>query len=185
MKVLGCIIAGGKSTRMGQNKALMQWRDKPLIAHVVDRLTPQVAQLIVNTNGDAASFAFLHLPIIADLVDMETPLAGLHAALSYAHNHRFDAVLTAPCDTPLLPVDLCERLEGEGPAVAASGDQVHYLTGFWPVGVLALFKQPPRRVMDFAASVAARQVTWPASDIDPFLNLNTQDDVVALDRMLL
>ena len=58
MKVLGCIIAGGASSRMGQEKSLVQLGGKPLISHVADRLSEQVDSLCVNANGDAARFYF-------------------------------------------------------------------------------------------------------------------------------
>jgi len=102
MKVLGVIIAGGKSSRMGQEKALMAWQGKPLIAHVVERLVPQVEALAINANGDTRRFGFLGLPVFPDeLNDIHTPLAGLHAALAGAANNSFDAVLTVPCASSL------------------------------------------------------------------------------------
>ena len=181
MKVLGCIIAGGKSNRMGRDKALMEWRGKPLIKHVATRLAPQVECLIINANSDATQFAFLNFEVIADRLEITTPVAGLHAALSYAAEQGFDAVLTAPCDSPLLPIDLRERLQGDGAAIALSNGQPHYLTGFWPVSTLALFEsQAPRRVMDFEDAAKARHVQWNVQGFDPFININTPKDLASL-----
>jgi molybdopterin-guanine dinucleotide biosynthesis protein A len=222
MKVLGVIIAGGKSSRMGQDKALMVWRGKALIAHVAERLAPQVDALVVNANGEESTLLpsgeggaqrrmralseiqsttlearkdphppFGHLPptgegqgnvvVIPDLRSIGTPLAGLHAALTYAGENGFDAVLTAPCDAPLLPPDLRARLEGAGAAIAASAGQAHYLTGFWPVGLLGLFEDGQlRRVMDFAGAAKARVVEWEVGAHDPFANINTPEDFAAL-----
>ena len=181
MKVLGCIIAGGKSSRMGQNKALMMWRGKSLIAHVAERLAPQVDQLVINANGNREPFGFLGLPVISDQIATGTPLSGLHAALTFAREGGFHAVITAPCDSPLLPPDLRSRLEGDGAAIAASAGQAHYLTGFWPVSARDQFELHAfRRVQDFAASVGARQVEWPTEGHDPFVNLNTPEDLTGL-----
>lgn len=181
MKILGCIIAGGNSTRMGRDKALTLWRGQTLISHVAERLASQVDQLVINANGNSERFAFLKLTVIADVITTRTPLAGLHAALKFANTHGFDAVLSAPCDTPILPFDLRERLQGDGAAFATSAQQAHYLTGFWPVALVQLFKHPQRRVMDFAVSAKAREVLWQFDNIDPFTNLNTPEDLETFD----
>ena len=120
MRVLGCIIAGGTSSRMGQEKALMQLGGEPLITHVAKRLAIQVEQLSVNANGEAERFTFLNLPIFNDhIATGGTPLAGLHAALHFAKTSHFDAVLSVPADTPFLPLDLRSRLETHATAVAS------------------------------------------------------------------
>ena len=178
MRVLGCIIAGGKSSRMGRDKALIEWRGKALITHVAERLEPQVDLLVINANSEYPQLGF---QVISDWIDTRTPLAGLHAALQFAHDSGFDAVITAPCDSPLLPLDLRARLQGPSSAIAASAGQAHYLTGFWPVAVLAACKKHYyRRVQDFAAAVQARQVEWQVEGHDPFVNLNTPEDLAAL-----
>jgi molybdenum cofactor guanylyltransferase len=179
MRVLGCIIAGGKSSRMGQDKALMPWRGQRLIDHVAGRLRGQVDYFVINANKDQASFGD---EVISDRLETGTPLAGLHAALSHAREQGFDAVLSVPCDTPLLPLDLAARLAGAGAAIACSGGQDHYLTGFWPVETLPLL-QGLRRVQDFAAVAQARRVEWPVADFDPFMNINNPEDFAALDHL--
>jgi molybdenum cofactor guanylyltransferase len=181
MRVLGAIIAGGKSSRMGGDKALMVWQGKPLIVHVVERLMPQVEALAINANGDAQRFGFLGLPAFPDeLHDIHTPLAGLHAALHWAALRSFDAVLTAPCDGPFLPLDLRIRLAAQMPAVAASGGQTHYLTGLWPVSLQQTLETALtgglRRVQDFVALAEAKSVEWPMIPRDPFANINTPED---------
>ena len=185
MKVLGVIIAGGKSSRMGQDKALMEFQGKPLISHVAMRLEPQVHSLALNANGDPARFDFLNLPVFADQVaNMGTPLAGLFAALAFAADQGFEAVLTAPCDGPFLPADLRARLEPLMPAIAASGGHQHYLTGLWPVSLrneldLAL-AGGIRRAQDFAAAAKVNVVEWPITPRDPFANFNTPGDFAGL-----
>ncbi|MEO9167039.1 MAG: molybdenum cofactor guanylyltransferase [Aestuariivirga sp.] len=176
MKVLGAIIAGGKSSRMGQDKAFIEWHGKTLLAHVIDRLSTQTDHLIINSNRDLAGFG---LVVVPDKIETGTPIAGLHAVLTYASDHGFDAVLTSPCDTPLLPLDLCARLSGQTAAIAASVGQAHYLAGFWPIECVKLLNGLIR-VKDFAAKAKARQVEWLVKDYDPFININTPQDVLDL-----
>ncbi len=190
MNILGAIIAGGQSSRMGgREKAFVELGGVPLIDRVHSRIRFQVHSTIINANGDPARFARFGLPVVPDLLaDVRTPLAGLHAVLSFAARHRFDAVLTVPSDAPFLPFDLVDRLEEDGratgAAVAASGGQTHYLTGLWSSALLsvltsAMQEEGLRRVQDFERKVLTAEVTWDVFPHDPFLNINTADDLVA------
>jgi molybdenum cofactor guanylyltransferase len=183
MNILGAVIAGGKSTRMGSEKALIKLGSKTLILRVVDRLLPQVDDAIINANGDTKRLEFLELDIVPDIeTELQTPLAGLHAALSYAAEEDFDAVVTVPSDTPFLPRDLVEKLSGTKPAIANSKGQDHYLTGFWPVKLLPQLQKTittSNRVQDWVAASGAVKVNWRAEDYDPFMNINTPADLKA------
>jgi molybdenum cofactor guanylyltransferase len=190
MTVMGAIIAGGTSSRMGgQEKAFLMLGGKPLLAHVIDRLAPQVDGLIINSNGIPFRFAKFHAAVVPDLVDdLNTPLAGLHASLSHAKNHGAELVITVPSDTPFLPSDLRERLE-KGPAIACSGGQEHYIAGAWPVGLLedveaAIHRDKLFRVKDWARRCHAALVEWALTPHDPFFNVNTPTDLAAAERML-
>jgi molybdenum cofactor guanylyltransferase len=188
MQILGAIIAGGKSSRMGQDKALMDFNGRPLISAVAERIRPQVDWLIFNANGDATRFQTLGCEVVSDRYDTHTPLSGLHAALGFAKEQGFDAVLTVPCDTPFLPTDLVARLRLSLPAIAASGGQAHYLTGLWPVDLLPLLelelKSGLRRVMDWAAVAKVSTVEWSAAPMDPFANLNTPEEFTAAAKII-
>jgi molybdenum cofactor guanylyltransferase len=195
MNILGAIIAGGTSRRMGgREKAFVELGGVPLIDRVHSRIRFQVHSVIINANGDASRFARFGLPVVPDLIaTVRTPLAGLHAALSYAVRHRFDAVLTVPSDSPFLPLDLVDRLEEEGRstggAVAVSGGQTHYLTGLWssalmPVLSAAVLEEGLMRVQEFERKVFTASVMWPTTPHDPFMNINTPDDLAAAETQL-
>jgi len=188
MQILGVIIAGGKSSRMGQDKALMDFHGKKLISVVAERIRPQVDWLVFNANGDATRFQTLGCEVVPDRYDAGTPLSGLHAALSFGAEEGFDAVLTVPCDTPFLPADLVAQLKPTLPAIAASGGQAHYLTGLWPVDLLPLLelelKDGLQRVKDWAAIAKVRAVEWPITPRDPFANLNTPEEFTAAARII-
>src|SRR5579884_3152677 len=115
MKLVGLLLAGGQSRRMGGgDKALRELGGVPLLAHVIERLRPQVDALVLNANGDPARFAAFGLPVVADSVaDFAGPLAGVLAGLDWTAAHRPDCpfVVSVATDAPFLPRDLVRRLE--------------------------------------------------------------------------
>ena len=128
--ITGVILAGGQGTRMGGvDKGLQLHGGKALVRHVAERLTPQVAQLMINANRNEAAYAAFGYPVFADqITGFAGPLAGLHAALSVANT---PLVLTAPCDSPGLPLDLVSRLDSAlqashaNLAIAKAGGRLH------------------------------------------------------------
>ena len=187
MKILGAIIAGGESKRMGEEKALLKLDGVTILERIASRLRIQVDEVILNANGDNARFANSGIPFIADLLTtIATPLAGLHAVLRYGDENNFDAVVTVPSDSPFIPLDLVSRLleagEEKGAAIARSHDQEHYLTGIWttalsrPLEKLILHENL-RRMQDFVSRVEAPSVLWSDQPHDPFFNINTPDDL--------
>jgi molybdopterin-guanine dinucleotide biosynthesis protein A len=188
MKILGAIIAGGQSTRMGgREKSFIKLDGATLLDRTLSRLRFQVDDVIINANGDAQRFAAAGALVVEDiLTDVGTPLAGLQAALYYGANNSYDAVVTVPSDAPFLPLDLVERLleggEVTGAAIARSGGQDHYLTGIWttamakPLGRL-IETEGMKRVQDFAIRAKAEKVVWAALPHDPFFNINTPEEL--------
>jgi molybdenum cofactor guanylyltransferase len=193
MRVTGVIIAGGRSSRMGREKALTVLAGKALLNHVIERIDPQVTAVVVNANGDVSRFAAFGLSVIADRrPDIGTPLAGLHAALSFARDKGFDAALTVPSDAPFLPRDLASRLAEVHSAavIAASAGQQHFLTGLWSHRLLEELEMAIRdvglvRVKDWAKSCGAAMVEWPVEPYDPFFNVNTPDELAEAERIML
>lgn len=190
MRICAVIVAGGRSTRMGQEKSLVSLRGRSILARVISCLVPQVETVVINANGDAARFADFGLEVITDLrPDVGTPLAGLHAALDHAAAHAFDAVLTTPADAPFLPPDLVDRLQGMGhAAIASSGGQEHYLTGLWASRLhanvaRAVAEVPPPRLQDMARRCKAVAVEWPVFPYDPFFNANTPQELAEAARI--
>ena len=108
-KITGVILAGGLGRRMGGiDKGLQALRGRPMVAWVVERLAPQVDELLINANQNGERYAAFGHRVVPDRIpDFAGPLAGLHAALSAAAH---PLVATAPCDSPFLPEDLISRL---------------------------------------------------------------------------
>src|SRR5258708_8685333 len=141
LEVTGVVLAGGQGSRMGGiDKGLQPFRGKPMVAHVVERLAPQVDELLVNANRNAEAYAKLGHRVIADEIEgFAGPLAGFERGLAHAQG---TLVVTAPCDSPFLPGDLVARLRaalvaaGAQLAVAKTGDQAHPVFSLMPRDVL-------------------------------------------------
>jgi molybdopterin-guanine dinucleotide biosynthesis protein A len=108
-QITGLILAGGKGTRMGSvDKGLQIFRGKPMVEQVLQRLQPQVGTLIINANRNLDAYATFGVPVYPDAFSgFAGPLAGLHAGLAHCETPY---LLTAPCDSPVLPMDLVEKL---------------------------------------------------------------------------
>ncbi|MFM7506027.1 MAG: molybdenum cofactor guanylyltransferase MobA [Rubrivivax sp.] len=186
--ITGLVLCGGRGTRMGGvEKALVPWAGRPLLAHVIDRLVPQVAAVALNVNRQAARYAGFGLPLWPDADDtLPGPLAGWLAALGRAPT---EWLLSVPCDSPLLPADLAARLalplagpEAPPLAIAATAD------GPQPVFALlhrslapalaAALARGERSVQRFARAQGAREVAF--DDAGAFADADTPEDLARL-----
>src|SRR6478672_11042374 len=109
--VTGVVLAGGQGSRMGGvDKGLQEFRGKPMAAHAIERLAPQVDELLINANRNPDDYArFGHRVIADEIPGFAGPLAGFERGLAHAAG---DLVVTVPCDSPFLPADLVWRLRG-------------------------------------------------------------------------
>jgi len=191
MNLCAVIVAGGRSSRMGREKALELVRGRTIVERIAAALAGQSQVTVLNVNGDTGRFVHLDLPIVADVRSgAGTPLAGLHAALVHARDHGFDAVLTTPSDAPFLPGDLAQRLAtaSRRAAIAASGGQQHYLTGLWSPALLrpleaAMDAPQLPRLQDWARMCDAAVVEWSDDPYDPFFNVNTPEELAEAERI--
>ena len=109
MQIASLILAGGRSSRMdGKDKGLLPLNNRPMIAHVINRLKPQVSQIVISANRHIEQYQkFGYDVLLDDYDDFRGPLAGMARGLSHINS---DYLLTVPCDGPLLPLDLAERM---------------------------------------------------------------------------
>ena len=196
---LGVILAGGQATRMGGgDKGRLLLGGRSLLDHVTARLSPQVAGLALNANGDPARFDDLGIPVITDSIDgFAGPLAGVLAGLDWAAEQGAESIVTAAADTPFFPCDLVPRLQlaAEGMAhplaLAATPDPKrglarHPTFGLWPVALRddlrAALEQGVRKVVLWTDGHGGRMAEFP--DEAAFFNVNTPDDLERAEAML-
>lgn len=188
MKVTGLVLAGGMGRRMGGvDKGLLPFRGRPLVVHVLERLRPQVDELLVNANRETDTYARFGCPVIADAIGgYAGPLAGLHSGLSAARN---ELVVTVPCDSPLLPADLVVRLlqalqrADADLAVARTGDQPHPVFCLCRRALLpnltAYLEAGGRKIDAWYASLKTVEVPFD-DEADAFANINTPQELSSM-----
>lgn len=174
----------------GSDKALLPLDGRPLLAHVVAALQPQVDAILINSNRAAAAYAAFGLPVIADAMpDQPGPLAGILTALRSCTS---DYVLVVPCDTPHLPADLVARMRAaleRDDADACSiddGTQLHAV-------VLLLRRTAVLPALERYLAAGHRRVQEWLHDLNhttadysttpgAFVNVNTPDELRALEQ---
>lgn len=197
--IIGLVLAGGRSSRFGANKAFAGLGGVSLLERSVARLGAQTAALAISANEKKA-FEPYGLPVISDeIAGFAGPLAGVAAGLAWTRKHGPQAthMVTAAVDTPFFPDDLVARLLTAAPAgklaMAASESGTHPAFALWPVGMeealLRYLKDGGRKMHDWMARADAIVVTFPAHQmgaraIDPFFNVNRPEDLAAAEEML-
>lgn len=182
--VTALILAGGRGRRMDEkDKGLVELNQKPLIRYVIDVLEPQVSRIIINANRSQDQYKQFGFPVIADeLSGYQGPLAGFIAGMKNAQTSH---IVTSPCDGPLLPNDLVERLitaldrNDADMAVAHDGNRLQPVHALMPIKLLS-------SIEDFLAAGDRKIDLWfkqhkvavaDFSDLpDAFRNINTEKE---------
>ncbi len=178
--ITAVILAGGKGSRMdGMDKGLIPLQDQPLILHVIHAIESQVSQLVIN----ADRYARFGYPVIADSQEgFLGPLAGFLAAMRAIETRD---MVTVPCDGPLLPDNLVERLQTARQrdqseiAVAHDGERLQPVYALMPVSLLPSLQRyldaGERKIDRWYHQHRVSYVDF--SDIpETFININTPDE---------
>ena len=173
----------------GVDKGLQEFRGKPMAAHAIERLAPQVDEVLINANRNPEAYARFGYRVIADEIEgFAGPLAGFERGLAHATG---DLVVTVPCDSPFLPADLVERLrvalerEDAQVAVARTGDQVHPVFCLMRRDVHASLREflgsGQRKIDRWYPQLRATLVAFD-DEADAFRNINTREELNGLQR---
>ena len=189
-RVSGIVLAGGQGSRMGGvDKGLQTFRGKPMVAHVIERLAPQVDELLINANRNPDDYArFGHRVIADEIPGFAGPLAGFERGLAHASG---ELVATVPCDSPFLPADLIARLRTQLEsadaelAVARTGDQPHPVFTLMRRDVLPSLQRflgsGQRKIDRWYGELRVAEVAFD-DEADAFLNINTRDELAKLEK---
>ena len=187
--VTGIVLAGGQGRRMGGvDKGLQPLRGKPMARWAIERLAPQIDEIIVNANQNLEAYAAFGYPVVRDdVAGFAGPLAGLQAGLRAA---RQALVVTVPCDSPFLPEDLVARLraaleaQGADLAVAKTGDQAHPVFALVRRAVLPHLEQflaaGGRKIDAWYATLKVVEVSFD-DEAEAFRNINTREELAGFE----
>jgi molybdopterin-guanine dinucleotide biosynthesis protein A len=187
-KISALVLAGGRSRRMqGRDKGLVALWGRPLIEHVLDRIRGQVDNIVISANRNSERYAEYGYPVLADEIGREWgPLAGIYTALRLVDN---EFLMVVPCDTPCLPIDLCQRLldrlmQSECDiAVAHDGDRAQYtvvlVRAFLAPDLREYLEHGERKVESWFRQHKLVEVLFETS-ANAFININSPEDLQAM-----
>ena len=186
------ILCAGTSRRFGSNKMLAPLAGKPLLAHTIDRVRPQVSKLALN--GDGHDYDRFDLPVFPDVITGKLgPLAGILTAMEWAGGLGDGRVLTVSGDTPFVPDCLAARLaQASKDTIALSyvEGRSHQICGLWPTALAqdlrsVLQAGDSYRVRDFLQRHKTVNIEFPKQNgIEPFFNVNTPEDMAKAEQIL-
>ena len=183
--VTGVVLAGGQGRRMGSvDKGLVLLQGRPMVRHVLERLRPQVEEILINANQHRAEYEAFGYAVFADAIGgFAGPLAGLQVGLAQA---KHPLVATVPCDSPFLPADLVERLAASleanesDLAVARTFAQPHPVFALVRRSVLPhltrFLEEGGRKIDAWYATLSTVEVPFD-DEADAFRNINTPDEL--------
>ena len=189
--ILGAILAGGKSKRMGEDKLFLNLNNKTLIEHTIDKVKRNLKELIIITNQPNEFFIKNNLITVKDCIEGQLgPLVGILTAMKWAKesHHKYSWIASFPCDTPFFPESIISKFIQESKKkeslilCASSHGRKHNIFGLWSLDLYDklkddLINKKVRKVQDWTEKNKIKNLEFTYKDYDPFFNINTQEDL--------
>ena len=189
--ILGAILAGGQSKRMGKDKLFLEFNNKKLIEHTIDKVKKYLKRVIIITNQDNDFFSKNNLTTVRDCIEGQLgPLVGILTAMKWAKENlsKCSWVATFPCDTPFFPESIIESFIKESEKkeslilCASSHGRKHNIFGLWSLDLYDKLKddltnKKVRKVQDWTEKNKIKNLEFKFKDYDPFFNINTEEDL--------
>ncbi|MTI09024.1 molybdenum cofactor guanylyltransferase MobA [Curvivirga aplysinae] len=198
--IVAVVLAGGLARRMnGEIKPLKELAGKSILSHIIDRITPQVDQIVINLNQNEDLFRKYGYPITKDSIDgFVGPLGGVLAGMDWIAENFPEAeyMISVPGDGPFLPLDLVERLllpireNDKQLSVAVSNGRTQPVVGAWDISLRenlreALLEEKLYKVDRWTSRYRIGEVDFSQPDYDPFYNTNKIEDIAEAEKLLL
>ncbi len=189
--ILGAILAGGQSKRMGKDKLFLELNNKKLIEHTLDKVKKYLKKIIIITNQDNEFFLKNNLTTVKDCVEGQLgPLVGILTAMKWAKENlsKRSWIATFPCDTPFFPESIIKSFIEESEKkeslilCASSHGRKHNIFGLWSLDLYDklkddLINKKVRKVQDWTEKNKIKNLEFTFKDYDPFFNINTEEDL--------
>jgi len=189
--ILGAILAGGQSKRMGKDKLFLELNNKKLIEHTLDKVKKYLKKIIIITNQDNEFFFENNLTTVKDCIKGQLgPLVGILTAMKWAKENlsKCSWIATFPCDTPFFPESIIKSFIEESKKkeslilCASSHGRKHNIFGLWSLDLYDklendLINKKIRKVQDWTEKNKIKNLEFKFIDYDPFFNINTEEDL--------
>ena len=189
--ILGAILAGGKSKRMGKDKLFLELNNKMLIEHTINKVEKYLKDIIIITNQKNEYFSRKNLTTVEDCIEGQLgPLVGILTAMKWAKENLKECswIATFPCDTPFFPETIIKKFIEKSKKkdslllCASSHGRKHNIFGLWSLDLYEklrddLINNKIRKVQDWTEKHKITNVEFDFKEYDPFFNINTLDDL--------
>ena len=189
--ILGAILAGGQSRRMGKDKLFLELNNKKLIEHTIDKVRKYLKEIIIITNQDNKFFSKNNLTTVKDCIKGQLgPLVGILTAMKWAKENLTNCswIATFPCDTPFFPESIIANFIQESKKeeslllCASSHGRKHNIFGLWSLDLYDklrddLINSKVRKVQNWTEKNKIKNLEFKFKDYDPFFNINTLEDL--------
>ena len=196
--ILGAILAGGQSKRMGQDKLFLELNNKKLIEYTIDKVKKYLKNVIIITNKKDEFFLKKNLITVEDCIKGQLgPLVGILTAMKWAKKNLKECswIATFPCDTPFFPETIIQKFIEKSKEknslllCASSHGRKHNIFGLWSIELYEklhddLINKKIRKVQDWIEKNKITNVEFNFNEYDPFFNINTLDDLETAKKII-
>jgi len=189
--ILGVILAGGKSSRFGSNKADAHLGDKTLLEHTISKVEKNFLEVLIVSNNESIKINKKNVFLVKDFIKGQLgPLIGILSAMKWIeqYNKKYKWIATFPCDTPFFDDSIIEKLKN----CSISNDHLlfflnsrkkrHNIFGLWSLKLIDILEEDIRsnnfrKVELWADKIGMQKIEVNTEGFDKFLNINTLDDL--------
>ena len=195
--ILGIILAGGKSSRFGEDKSTVKLGNKTLLDHTVNKIENEFNEILVISNNKELNFKNKKIQVIEDCIEGQLgPLVGILTAMKWVKENKKDYrwVASFPCDTPFFDINLTNKLKLKTNNTSKkliflnSDKKRHNIFGIWSTSLEKVLeddlKNNFRKVDLWADKIGCNFIEKDIQNENEFLNINTKEDLEKLDAFL-
>jgi len=193
--ILGVVLAGGKSERFGKDKSEIKLGSKTLLTHTLDKIKSKFNEIIIVSNNKKVEDYI----VIKDCIEGQLgPLVGVLSAMKWIkkNNYSYKWVVTFPCDTPFFDTSIIDKFieatkfKDSLLYFAKSKEKRHNIFGLWSLKLMEtlekdILENDHRKVEKWANKIGVKTINIPYDNIDPFFNINTEEDLAEAEKILI
>ena len=188
--ILGIILAGGKSSRFGEDKSTVKLGNKTLLDHTVNKIENEFNEILVISNNKKFNFKNNKIHVVEDCIEGQLgPLVGILTAMKWVkkNNKNYKWIASFPCDTPFFDMKFISELKikiketSEKLIFLNSDKKRHNIFGLWSMDLIEILekdiKNSFRKVELWADKIGYENININEEKFDRFLNINTKKDL--------